>query len=123
MSADQQDERRQVFRVCVAGALFNVDVGDYPEAELLDANSEGIGVIIPVDRPKPAIGEILSVSFEYNDTTYKGDMVVRNHVPRPDGSIRCGLQTLSDEVNLRRGLRAVAIDAQRRHLRLRALRS
>lgn len=123
MDADHNDERRQVFRVCVAGALFNLDIGDYPEAELLDANSEGIGVIIPRDCSTPAIGEILPISFEYRNRLFRGKMVVRNLIPRPDGSIRCGLQTLSNELSLRRGLRALAIEAQRRQLRLRALRS
>lgn len=122
MPADHEGERRGVFRICVAAAFVDVKMGKLEGCELLDANSEGIGVIIPADCPLPAIGDVLSVAFEWSGQRFEGFMVVRNLWPREGGGYRCGLQTVPTEWALRRGLRRLAIDAQRRQLRLRAQR-
>lgn len=115
----QVDERRSVFRICVAGALIDVQIEDVEDCQLMDANSEGIGVISPESFP---IGVVVGIQLRHNGTTYKGDAQVRNVQRLEDGKFRCGLQTVADDRILRRGLRQVAIDVQRERLRREAER-
>ncbi len=115
MGAEKTEEqRREIFRVCTAGALLNVKVEDYPECTLLDAHSEGFAVVLP----EPIrIGVVVRIVLDHNGEEFYGRARVRNIAKLKHDRYRCGLQILPEEQELQRGLQLVAIAVQRDHLR------
>jgi hypothetical protein len=106
-------EHRTVFRVHVAGALLDIQLDNIRDCALLDMNSEGFAV---ATRARFAPGQRVQVIAQFQNTRYRGAAFVRNRRDLAHGRFRYGIQTAPGQAELRRGLRAIAIAAQRKLL-------
>lgn len=114
MSEDHTRERREVFRIGIAGALVNARINGEFECALVDIHAEGFAVIMPLPLP---VGAVVRADLLYRSETFGGKARVRNCAELESGSYRIGLDTFQCEVDLRRALRDIAIVVQRRRLR------
>lgn len=119
MKHSETKERRSVFRVRLVGALLEVELDGVPGCAVLDASSEGLGVITSTPFQ---VGEEVDVVISHEGNTYVGIAQIRNAQILPSGKTRYGLATGQGEENLRRGLRHIAVTAQRDQLRRNASR-
>ncbi len=109
------ENRRQIFRVLLAGAGVRATIGNVPDCYLLDAHSEGFGAMVPGREPPWLIGQTVTVRVEYAGVTGCGRATVRNGLHR-NGRWRYGFAVQDDDRSLRRALREIAIRVQRKRL-------
>lgn len=88
VSAPHSAESRQWQRVSAVGAPVRVTLSDKVAAELIDLGVNGFSVA--TSEAAYAIGDVLSVDLFYKGRSYQSDIVIKNVVSMPEGTVHYG---------------------------------
>ncbi|MFG0328967.1 MAG: PilZ domain-containing protein [Phycisphaerales bacterium] len=109
-------EKRQSFRVTVAGLNLIADIGPAHKCMVHDV---GLGGFAAVTATKLDVDAVFPVKLRYGDKHCEGRVRVCNVIETGAAAKRYGLQALKSDTNLQKWLQTIAISVQRVQLKRR----